>query len=206
MKEHTSTGTADAAWKGLYRLGAVAALVAVIFFRRNCGTELATLGDLGILPSAPTHPYTGRPVDMAFVLTTRDCPPEECTKWHRPLDLVIGIDVESWVEREASAVPRQTVADDFISDGRPIRVVEWHGSYPGWLADKPDPEGALPPIQPEFFRIGWWTDVPAGTSAEMPWSHPGALIEEVLVPMSEAHQAYAGTVSSSLARVCTRSR
>jgi hypothetical protein len=59
MNERTSTETADAAWRGLYRLGAVAALIAVILFRRNCGTELATLGALGILPSAPAaHPYT----------------------------------------------------------------------------------------------------------------------------------------------------
>lgn len=142
----------------------------------------------------PTHPYTGLPVDMAFVLTTRDCPPADCAKWDRPLDLEIGIDVESWTELEGGPAASPRVADDFVSDGRPIQVVEWYGSYPGWLRDKEEPAGALPMIQPDFFRIGWWTDVPAGADQQVPWSHPGTMIYGTTVRLSEVHQAYAGTV------------
>jgi hypothetical protein len=61
MDHHTSLASADGdrVWRGLYRVGAIAALIAVLLFRRNCGTELAMLGNLGLLPFAPsTHPVT----------------------------------------------------------------------------------------------------------------------------------------------------
>jgi hypothetical protein len=47
------------AWRGLYRAGAAAALIAVLVFRRNCGTELVALSAIGLLRVAPaTHPVT----------------------------------------------------------------------------------------------------------------------------------------------------
>ena len=61
MHQHTSSEAAGDvhAWRGLYRAGAIAALIAVILFRRNCGTELAMLGNFGLLSSVPaTHPVT----------------------------------------------------------------------------------------------------------------------------------------------------
>jgi hypothetical protein len=41
-------GTGGLSWKGLYKVGAAAALIAVVFFRRNFGTELVTFGGFGI--------------------------------------------------------------------------------------------------------------------------------------------------------------
>jgi len=44
--------------KILYRLGAIAALLAVFVFRRNLGAELALLGMFGIIDGVPTTPIT----------------------------------------------------------------------------------------------------------------------------------------------------
>lgn len=43
----------DAGWKTLYRIGAVAALVAVIVFRRNFGVELVQFKGFGIIHDVP---------------------------------------------------------------------------------------------------------------------------------------------------------
>ncbi len=50
--------TKEADWKLLYRIGAAAALVAVIFFRRNIGAELMAFNGFGIFvvpKAAPSH-------------------------------------------------------------------------------------------------------------------------------------------------------
>lgn len=52
---------ADPDWRLLYRIGAVAALVAAIVFRRNLAAELSLLTSLGIVCFAPAVP----PVDAA---------------------------------------------------------------------------------------------------------------------------------------------
>lgn len=46
--ESTGGRGAGEAWKSLYLAGAVAALTAVVFFRRNCGTELVTFRGFGL--------------------------------------------------------------------------------------------------------------------------------------------------------------
>ena len=53
MDHSTSSAASDADWKPLYIIGAVAAFVAVIFFRRNFGAELWVSNGFGIL-SVPT--------------------------------------------------------------------------------------------------------------------------------------------------------
>jgi hypothetical protein len=45
----------DAAWKALYRIGAVAILVAVALFRRNYGVELVTFKGFGIWAGVPSE-------------------------------------------------------------------------------------------------------------------------------------------------------
>jgi hypothetical protein len=45
--------TPDAAWKGLCRVGGVAALVAALVFRRWLGAELSLLGSLGLVRFQP---------------------------------------------------------------------------------------------------------------------------------------------------------
>jgi hypothetical protein len=48
----------DPGWGTLYRIGGVAALTAVIVFRRNFGTELVTFGGFGILDVPEVFPST----------------------------------------------------------------------------------------------------------------------------------------------------
>jgi hypothetical protein len=41
MNQVTNAGTSDSDWKSLYKVGAVAALIAGVIFRRNLGVEIA---------------------------------------------------------------------------------------------------------------------------------------------------------------------
>ncbi len=51
-----NTDTEDAVWKGLFRVGSVAALIAGLVFRRNLGAELMLLRGVGIINVGPTTP------------------------------------------------------------------------------------------------------------------------------------------------------
>ena len=48
------TAAADAAWKGLFKVGSVAALIAGLVFRRNLGAEFMLLRSVGIINVGPT--------------------------------------------------------------------------------------------------------------------------------------------------------
>jgi hypothetical protein len=48
--------TKDATWKGLYRIGGVAVLIAVIVFRRNLGEELMAFRGFGVIAVPETTP------------------------------------------------------------------------------------------------------------------------------------------------------
>ena len=50
------TDTKDAAWKGLFKVGSVAALIAGLVFRRNLGAEFMLLRSVGIINVGPTTP------------------------------------------------------------------------------------------------------------------------------------------------------
>jgi hypothetical protein len=49
---------ADPRWRGLYVAGGVAALIAVVLFRRNFGTELVAFNGFGIIDVPAVHPST----------------------------------------------------------------------------------------------------------------------------------------------------
>ena len=54
----TSTGQASGdRWSTLYKIGGIAALLAVFVFRRNLGAELSLLAMLGIVDGVPTTPH-----------------------------------------------------------------------------------------------------------------------------------------------------
>ena len=77
------------------------------------------------------------------------------------------------------------VADDWLcSDPRPITDIHWWGSYEGYQDDVPPAAG------PDAFHIGIWTDVPAGITE--PWSHPGQMIHEWVVPRTQLNEQYVG--------------
>lgn len=65
------------------------------------------------------------------------------------------------------------VADDWVSDGRPVAAVRWWGSYLGWKHPYPPPQSELP----YHYHVGFWTDVPP--SGEPGFSHPGTLLHLV---------------------------
>ncbi len=48
--------TEDFAWKGLFRVGGIAALIAGLVFRRNLGAELTLLRDVSLIGVGPTTP------------------------------------------------------------------------------------------------------------------------------------------------------
>lgn len=48
----------DRGWRGLYRVGGAAALIAAILFRRNLGTEFTLLRAMGVFSTGPTAPPT----------------------------------------------------------------------------------------------------------------------------------------------------
>ena len=56
MDQATNTGTADPAYKGLYRIGAAAALIAAVIFRRNLDAEWMLLRGVGLIHAGPTAP------------------------------------------------------------------------------------------------------------------------------------------------------
>ncbi len=56
MNQVTHVETTDSAWKGLYKVGGAAALIAVVLFRRNLGTELVGFRGFGIIDVPATHP------------------------------------------------------------------------------------------------------------------------------------------------------
>jgi hypothetical protein len=52
----TDTETTDTAWKGLYKVGGAAALIAAVIFRRNLDAEFMLLRSSGIINIGPTAP------------------------------------------------------------------------------------------------------------------------------------------------------
>jgi hypothetical protein len=56
MNQVTHDEITDSAWKGLYRVGGAAALIAAVLFRRNLGAEFSLLGSIGIIGFGPTTP------------------------------------------------------------------------------------------------------------------------------------------------------
>jgi hypothetical protein len=52
----THDANIESGWKGLCNVGGVAALVAVIFFRRNFGAELISLKGFGLFDVPAVHP------------------------------------------------------------------------------------------------------------------------------------------------------
>jgi hypothetical protein len=81
--------------------------------------------------------------------------------------------------------PHAIVADDFLSDGRPITAVRWWGSSfpPGYAANVPD-----------GFVLSFFSDVPAGPTNA--FSRPGALLGTYLAPLGSVHVNTTGCVGA----------
>jgi hypothetical protein len=80
-----------------------------------------------------------------------------------------------WDEYSVYGSPQWIVADDWLCDNeKPVNNIHWWGSYLGWDLIEP------PPVVPQAFHIGIWTDVPPGV--DQPFSHPGVMIWEWIAP------------------------
>jgi hypothetical protein len=119
--------------------------------------------------------------NMATVPTP---PPTPVLKWSQPpYELEPGVSL-GWDEKSTSG-GLQIVADDWLcTTTQPVTGVHWWGSYIGWTEPVPAPDA------PESFQIGIWNDVPSGINA--PFSHPGTMIWEYIVPRAELNETYAG--------------
>jgi hypothetical protein len=74
----------DFVWKGLFRFGGIAALLAGLLFRRNLGAELSLLKGSGLISTGPTTPPTT--VSAWFTLLQSD--PLVGLTWLNVFDLV----------------------------------------------------------------------------------------------------------------------
>jgi hypothetical protein len=120
----------------------------------------------------------------------------EFTKWDQPPTKKNEEDACYWgwddvsIYGDAGEPGFPIVADDWeCRDGRPVTDIHWWGSYEGWYDDDPPFDPPPPQYQPSQFHIGVWTDVPA-TGSE--FSHPGILLQEWIVNLSDLNEQYAG--------------
>ena len=99
--------------------------------------------------------------------------PAVIPKWEqRPVPVGPDNTYQGWDEFSVYGI-QQIVADDWLCEGpAPVTDIQWWGSFLGW--DLPDD-----PPMPDAFRLGIWTDVPAGF--DQPFSHPGQMVWEWLV-------------------------
>ena len=101
------------------------------------------------------HPLGGENIDLAFELSTQ-------TDAKR---------------QQAGPVVHRLVADDWRCDTKtPVTAAAWWGSYIGYDYQACECPKEPPPVEPDYFLLSIWTDVPASVSN--PFSHPGEKIWE----------------------------
>ena len=98
------------------------------------------------------------------------------TKWSQPpvvIDANMPPTISGWDEL-STFEPTNMIADDWeCNDSRPITAIHWWGSFIGWS------QPYLPPVMPQSFHIGIWTDVPDPDPCDHNnFSHPGTLVWE----------------------------
>lgn len=125
---------------------------------------------------------TDGPVPLEFPAATAGLGPT----WAQPPDHIHGLDVTSWGWGDVPVPwhPVCQVADDWLSDGRPVNGLRWWGSYAGWqdhtsAPDQPPPAGLL---HPTAFLVGWYETAPP-TLPQVPFSRPGSAIRWDVYPL-----------------------
>ncbi|MCJ7730484.1 MAG: hypothetical protein MUO27_11495, partial [Sedimentisphaerales bacterium] len=125
----------------------------------------------------------------AAALTVK--PLVEHSKWSQP---PVEIDPASevptycgWDEQSHNRLPPippkwKIVADDYRCIGSmPVTSIHWWGSFHGWVW--PEKQGQLPPVLPEKWWIGFWSNVPAGAEPNyLPYSYPNKLLHSITIP------------------------
>ncbi len=95
------------------------------------------------------------------------------TKWSQPpvvIDENMPPTISGWDE-QSTFEPINIVADDWqCNDERPVTDIHWWGSFINWTQPYP------PPVMPQAFHIGIWTDDPCDFPGD--FSHPAMLVWE----------------------------
>lgn len=83
----------------------------------------------------------------------------------------------------SQTAPNWTLADDFISNGRPINAIRWWGSYFDPANEPTDLGNAkfVPKIE-DGFMISFFTDIPANQNPAGPFSQPRDLLGSYFAP------------------------
>jgi hypothetical protein len=144
------------------------------------------------------HYYYGMSIDLAFVISTGEVPEaagkkllESNTKWSQPpieidpasdVPTYCGWDEQSHNRQSPQPWKRKIVADDFRCIGSmPVTSIHWWGSFSGW--EWPGMQGQLPPVLPEKWWIGFWSNVPAWAEPYyLPYSYPDMLRYSITIP------------------------
>jgi hypothetical protein len=141
------------------------------------------------------HYYYGMSIDLAFVISTEEAPEakplEPHTKWSQPpieidptseVPTYCGWDEQSHNRLQPGTPMRKIVADDYRCIGSmPVTSIHWWGSFHGWVW--PEKQGQLPPVLPENWWIGFWSNVPAGAEPNyLPYSYPNKLLRSITIP------------------------
>jgi hypothetical protein len=95
--------------------------------------------------------------------------PDNPVKWSQPPKRIAPNVFLGWDEVSVRPwIP--LMADDWLcKDQRPVTDVHWWGSFRDWV----EPE---PPMLPDAFHIGIWTDVPKNADDIHSFSHPGKMV------------------------------
>jgi hypothetical protein len=144
------------------------------------------------------HPYDGNTIDMAFVLTgITPKPPVPNLKWSQPPiefspwwdePIYCGWNEPSWTKDPfGGPEPNLGVADDFRCIGTmPVGSIHFWGSYIGWAWPEP------PPVQPIRWWFRFWSNVPADSTADPCYSHPGEILWDIMLPADRVKTEWVG--------------
>jgi hypothetical protein len=147
----------------------------------------------GLAPNGEVEDYLVRIEDAAVPSE----PPVEHLKWSQPplewdpasdAPVYCGWDELSYASRPVDSAQGswKIVADDFRCFGQmPVTSVHWWGSYQNWDGVE------TPRIQPQSWRIGFWSNVPA--DSRYAFSRPGTLLWLVNVDADRVTQEPVGT-------------
>ncbi|MHC4501441.1 MAG: DUF7901 domain-containing protein, partial [Planctomycetota bacterium] len=121
-------------------------------------------------------------------------PPVPNLKWSQPpIEIDPNADIPTycgWDQESLTIDPCSywmVVADDFRCLGTmPVSSVHWYGSHIDWS------EPCLPPILPTAWRIGFWSNVPAGSDPDPNYSRPDILLWQVEVPTGRVTWEWVG--------------
>jgi hypothetical protein len=153
-------------------------------------------------PWLPGVPLIDIGESVFIVGPTCEIPPSPDLKWLQPPGYIVYADSSAeepdmhggnrpsdvdWVtlmQPGGPAPPNWVIADDFISDGRPILGIRWWGSYfPGFFHGFED-----------GYVLSFFSDVPAQPGPAGSFSRPGDLLGTYVAPFTAVRAVFTGLV------------